>query len=160
MLSVLTGRPLNTGSVQVPQRDLLFANSSNQITLSQTPVTGTLQIYLSANSGNRDLGILQTLGTPATTQNQYSIIGTTVTLNSTTAPLGTAVICYYDYMTPATANRITLSASDFPQYVRMTGDGLMTDEITSVITPIKFNIYKAKVQPTWTLTLESTKSTE
>jgi len=159
MLAVLTGRPINTGSVQAPQRDLLYTVTGNTITLTQTPVAGTLQIYLSANSGNRDLGVLQTLGS-ASVANQYSIVGNVVTLNAASAPVGQAIICYYDFMTLATANRITLSASDFPAYVRMTGDGLMTDEITTAITPIKFNIFKAKVQPTWTITLESTKPTE
>lgn len=150
-LAEMTGRDLVTGATQVPHEEVLVASATNTITLSQTPITGSLKIYLV--EGERDRGAEQTLGTPASNTDEYSIVDKEVTLNATTAPLGTKFKVFYDYQTSATARKITVTANDFPGYVRITGEGLWTDQVEGVTYPVKFDIKKAKVKPgfEWTM---------
>jgi len=158
LIAHLTGKALATGATQVPKREVLYASASNTITLSQTPVTGTLKIYLLTDT--RDHGTEQTVGTPGTTPNQYSISTATATLNATTAPTGTAFVCYYDYMSSASSRKITLTADKFPAFVRITGEGIMIDQVTAVAYPVVFDIKKAKSKPNFTVTTSATSATE
>lgn len=118
MLSQLAGKPLTTGkAVILPQKEILTASATNTITLSKTtPAVGTLQVFLL--NGDRDLGIVQTVGTPATAPNTYSVAaGGVITLNATTAPVGTRFIVFYDYTSATTVNQVTFTANDFPGLV-------------------------------------------
>lgn len=156
-LAMLTSKPLSIGATNVPIREVLTASASNTITLSSTPVTGTIKIYLVSG---RDVGVEQTVGTPGTTPNTYSISGLVVTLNATTAPQGTTFVCTYSYSAPATTATTTFAADKFTNYVRIVGTGLITDEITGAIVPTVFDIKKAKAKNDFTLTMSSTKATE
>lgn len=156
-VSLLTGKDLSIGAINVPQRDVLAANASNEITLTQTPVSGTLKIYLKSN--DRDYGTEQTAGTPATTENEYSIVGTTVTLNATTAPEGTEFIAMYDYSAPSTTKTITFTADKFAKYLRITGDGIVTDQVTGSEEAVKFDFKKVKPQNNFTISMASTEFT-
>ncbi len=155
-LAMLTSKPLTIGATNVPIREVLVS-ATQTITLSQTPVTGTLKIYLVSG---RDVGVEQTVGDPATTVNTYSISGKTVTLNATTAPDGTTFVCTYSYSAPATTATTTFTADKFANYVRIVGQTLMTDEVTGAIIPAVFDIKKAKAKNDFTLTMSSTKATE
>jgi len=158
MLSQLAGKPLTTGvAVILPKKEILTASASNTITLSQTtPAVGTLQVYLL--SGDRDLGVTQTVGTPATVINTYSIAGGgVITLNATTAPVGTQFVVFYNYTSGTTVTQVTFTANDFPGYMRVIGEGLVTDAISGNIVPTVFDIKKAKLQSNFTITMSSTK---
>jgi len=156
-LAMISGSPLNTGAVQVPKREVLFASATNKITLSETPVTGTLKVYKLIS--DRDYGTEQTVGTPGTTVDTYSISAKEITLNTTTAPEGTAFVVKYDYMTGATANQIKILADKFPGFVRITGEGLWRDQVLGTDRPVVFDIKKAKVKPNATLTMGSSDAT-
>jgi hypothetical protein len=153
-LAFLTGKAMSTGATNVPIREVLTVDGSNEATLSQTPVSGTLKLYLKTNS--RDVGTEQTAGTPATTENEYSIATATVTFNATTCPSGTEVVAYYDYSAPATTKTITFTADEFAGYLRLTGDGIVTDQYTGETEVVKFDFKKCKPQNTFTLTMSST----
>lgn len=156
-LASMTGKPLTTGATQVPHDEILIASATNTITLSQTPITGSLKIY--KLDGERDMGVEQTLGTPATVENNFSISATTVTLNVTTAPQGTKFKVVYDYTTAATAKKITVTANDFPGYVRVTGEGLWTDQVSGLTYPVKFDVKRAKVKPNFEWTMKAGEAT-
>lgn len=157
-IALLTGKAMNVGAVNVPKREVLTASASNTITLAATPVSGTLKIYVL--SGDRDNGTEQTAGTPGTTQNEYSISGAVVTLNSTTAPSGTKFAVTYKYATPATTRQMTFTADKFPSYFRIVGDGIVTDQVEGVEYYTKFEIKKAKPQNNFTVTMMSTDATK
>jgi hypothetical protein len=157
-IELLTGKSMNVGSVNVHKREVLLASAGNTITLSATPVTGTLKVYLL--EGNRDNGTEQTVGTPGSNQNEYSISGAIITLNSTTAPEDTKIVVSYDYATAATARRLTFTADKFPSYFRITADGLVTDEVTGESYVVKFDFKKVKPQNNFTLTMSSTDATK
>jgi len=110
-VAMLTGKALNVGSVNIPKREVLTSvGATPTITLAATPVAGTLKIYAISN---RDVGTEQTAGTPTSTQNQYSISGTTVTLNATSGVAGSTFSVSYTYASAATASTTTFTADKF-----------------------------------------------
>lgn len=159
MLSALAGKQLTTGTaVQAPKHEILYASAAKTITLAEIPIAGTLKIYLL--KGTRDFGAVQIVGAPATVPNTYSIAEKVVTLNATTAPLGTGFHCIYEYMSSTTASKVTVTASDFPKYMRITGEGLVVDQVNGLQYPVVFDVKKAKIQSNFAYTLDATKPTE
>lgn len=157
-IALLTGKDLSVGAANVNKRQVLTVDASNQVTISSTPVTGTMKIYLL--SGDRDNGTEQTVGVPATTENTYSITDWTITLNATTCPEDTKVVVTYDYATDATARKMTFTADKFPGYFRITGDGLVSDQVTGASVVTKFEILKAKPKNNFSITMMSTEATK
>lgn len=156
-ISMLTGKDMLTGAGSVPKFESLKVDGSNQVTLAATPVTGTLKVYL--KSGSRDNGTEQTAGSTAVA-NQYTIAGQTITFNATSCPENTYVQCYYDYTSDSDARRITFTADKFPDYVRISGDSFLVDEVTGATSYAKIDIKKAKVKNNFTLTMKSTEVTK
>ena len=156
-IALLTGKPINIGAVNVPQRDVLTANGSNEITLTQTPVAGTLKVYAKSNA--RDNGTEQTVGTPGSNVNEYSIVGTTITLNATSGAEGTEFFCTYEYSAPSTTKTMTFTADKFAQYVRIVGEGIVTDQVTGEEFITKFDFKKGKPQGSFTLSMSSQNAT-
>jgi hypothetical protein len=156
-LAVKLGRSVTTGATTATKKEILAASASNTITLSQTPLANTLKIY--KLEGERDLGVEQTAGTPASNPNEYSISTSTVTLNATTAPTGTQFIVFYDYTSGTAAQNIKITANNFPRYIRITGRGFATDDVTGELVPVSFDVKKAKVQPSFEFTLSSDSAT-
>ena len=157
-LASMTGKALVTGATQIPKKEIITIAVAGTMTLSSTPITGSLKIYKLLNS--RDISTEQTVGTPASNINEYTIATATVTLNATTAAIGTKFLCVYDYTSPATARKMTITANNFPGYVRITGDALAVDESDGLTYPVKFDIKKAKVKPGFEWTFASDKATE
>lgn len=155
-LSTLTGKDLSIGATSVPVREILTANSSNEIELSETPETGTLKIY--ARSNDRDVGTEQTAGA-TTNPNEYTISGTTVSLNATSGAEGNEFVAYYTTQAAATTKTVTFTADDFPAYFTLTGDGIVTDQYTGSTEIVKFNFLKCKPQNTFNITMSSTEFT-
>lgn len=157
-IALLTGKPVAVEAKNLNKREVLLSSASNTITLSATPVNGTLKVYLL--SGDRDNGTEQTVGNPATTQNAYSIAGAVITLNATTAPQNTKLVVTYDYSAPATTRTMTFTADKFPGYFRITGDGIVTDQVTGETYVVKFDIKKAKPKNNFSITMMSTEATK
>jgi hypothetical protein len=158
-LSKITGKDLSVGAVNVPKREVLTTvGATPTITLASTPVGTTLKVYLLTAS--RDHGTVQTAGTPSSTVNTYSIASGVITLNATTAPAGTQIIVYYDYAAGSTTQTVTMTADKFPPYMKIVGEGLVTDQVTGTDTvPVKFTILKAKPKNNFSLTMKSTEAT-
>lgn len=156
-LAMITGRPLSVGAVIVPARRVLNASATHTITLPHTPLVGSLRIF--RLSSERDDGVEQLVGTPATVPNTYSISGMIVTLNATTAPLGTAFVVYYNYTSVSTAQRITMTADRFPSAVSISGEGLWRNQVTELDTPVVFDVRRARVRPSFTLSMAADSAT-
>jgi len=153
-MGLLAGKALSTGATLVPKREFLTVSASNTITLYSTPVTTNSPLQLFILNSSRDFGTVQTAGNPATTVNTYSILGNTITLNSTSCPQNSTVAVFYDYLSPSTSNQIQMTANIFPGYYRMTGEGLMTDQISGVVYPVAWDVKKCKPQVNFTITQE------
>ena len=156
-LAVKLGRTVTTGASAATRRDILRASSST-ITLTETPIAGTLRIYRLLSE--RDLGVEQTVGTPATTPNTYSIAAKVITLNATTATAGTPFIVFYEYNSGVLAQNLKITASDFPAFITVVGRGIVDDDQDGRKVPISFKIHKAKVQVGFELTMSSSTATE
>jgi len=157
-LASMTGKALVTGATQIPKKEVITIISAGTMTLAATPLTGSLKIYKILN--NRDISTEQTVGTPTTTPDQYTIANAIVTLNVTTAAVDTKFLAVYDYTSTALAKKMTITANNFPGYVRITGDALAVDQIDGLTYPVKFDIKKAKVKPGFEWTFASDKATE
>ena len=120
-ISILLGGAWSTGVVDIAQKDVLSASATNTITLTGTPNASSLAIFkLQADNIGHDAE--QTVGTPGTTPNTYSISGTTVTLNATTAPEGTKFVCYYLKDSAATAETLNIKTTEFPISYEIIGE--------------------------------------
>ena len=159
-IALLTGKALSIASANVPKREILVSATAGTptITLSATPVAGTLKIY--TLSGARDNGTEVVAGTPLSNENKYSISGAIVSLNNTSHPAGTSLIVTYDYAAPATTSTMTFTADKFSSYYRITGDGFGTDPVTGATVPLKFDILKCKPKNNINLSMTPTEASK
>ena len=157
-LATKLGKAVTVGAKPAFKKEILTVNSSNQVTLAEEPLTGTLRIYKLV--GERDPGVEQTLGTPASTESKYSISTKTITFNATSAPVNTKMLITYDYTSGVLAQNIKITANDFPGFITIAGRGLVDDDQDGKIVPVSFKIHKAKVQPGFELTMASASATE
>ena len=157
-LAVKLGKAISVGAKAATMKEIKTVSASNTIILSKTPLTATLKLYLL--SGERDLGVEQTLGTPATTENKYSISTATVTLNATTCPENTKIIVFYEYTSGTTAQNLKITASDFPDFITITGRAIVDDDQAGSKIPVSFKVHKAKVLPAFELTMAGDAATE
>lgn len=112
-LSVLLGSDFTSETKELVKREVLTVSATNTVTLASTPKTGSLAIF----TLDRDLRTHlkeQTVGTPATTENTYSIATATVTFNSTSCPENTKVVAYYFVDSTTPAKTISVTSNNFP----------------------------------------------
>ena len=159
-LATKLGVDVVTGATRASKTEVLVvgATPANGVVLSATPLANTLKIHKLLFE--RDLGAEQTAGTPASVENTYSIADKTVTLNATTAPVGTKFLVSYEYTSGVNAQNIKITASDFPNFITIRGTGLVDDDQEGQKIPVSFIIHKAKVQQEFELTMEGTSATE
>lgn len=157
-LAMSTGNAVTTGTAQVHNWQILTVDATNKVALAQTPIIGagnTLFVYKYVNA---EESTEQTLGNPATTQNTYSVAGTgnkEITLNATTCPEGTQVICYYQYTTDANANTVTITSNSFPGYYKFVGKTTLTNASTGAAESFQLIMGKVKVKPTTTFSMSA-----
>ena len=155
-LAVKIGKSTTTGSVTTPNKQILTATGATPtITLASTPITGTLKVHVL--SLERDLGVEQTSGN-ASTPNEYSISGKVITLHSSLE--NQKMVVFYDYASGAAAQNIKITATDFPNFITITGRGLVDDDQEGKKVPVTFRVHKAKVKPEFELTMASDAATE
>lgn len=153
-ISILLGGSWAEGVVDISGRDSLTASATNTIELSATPKTGSLVIF-SLKADNIAHKTKQTVGTPATNVDEYSISDTTVTLNSTTAPEGTAFVAYYLKDSESTAETIHIKTNEFPVSYEITGDAMMARKHDNVIEYVQYTLPNAKPLGNITLSLKA-----
>ncbi len=160
-LAVKLGVSVTKGAaIASKSQTLTTAGATPTITLASTPLAGSLKIYLIATGTERDLGVEQTAGIPASTVNTYSITDKTITLNATSGVAGTKVFVSYEYTSGANAQNVKITASDFPQFITIRGRGLVDDDQSGTKVPVSFKIHKAKVKPEFELTMSPDAATE
>lgn len=155
MLALLAGEDLATGASNVFKREVLKI-TANKVTLSETPIDGTL--FVSNLEGLRDFGTDEyTKTASAPTGLQYTIAGKDLTFNATEN--NKTVVVFYQYASASTAKKISIKANKFPKTVSIYGDGLWQDQETETAKGVKVNVFKAKAQPNFTLTMSATDAT-
>lgn len=153
-LGVKLGKKAIKGTVKVPMNERL-AVASNKVTLTQTPITGTLKVYVLENG--RDIKTQLVAGATASAT-EYTITGKEITLHNSIAT-DTLILCVYDYMSGANAKQVTVTATDFPTFIRITGRGIGEDQAGNKA-PVVFDVKKMKVIPEFQMAFASGTATE
>lgn len=140
---MLTGNDLVTGEKEVQYREVLTVESGT-VNLTKTPVGALKGLYILNIDGSN--GEELTLG-DAVNENEYSITGKVVTVNSTIADK-TQVVAYYT-VEVMDSKTIRVTSDAFPQSFKVVLDVLVTSFGDKALYPAQLTIYNAKAQDDW-----------
>mgnify|MGYP001492126818 FL=1 len=144
IIALLAGADVEKGATNVFKREVLTAvddTGSVKITLSETPVNGTVTVFpLSSDA-------------VAGEEEDITVTGSDVTITTGTA--GTQYVAYYQFESDSNAEKISFKAKNFPKYCRIVGDTLIKNEATGENEPFQMVAHKAKPQANFTLTMAS-----
>lgn len=150
-LGVKLGKTAVKGATTAPKSEKLVVASST-VTLSQTPLTGSLKVYVLESNG-RDVKNELVLGAPLTVVTEYSIIDKVITVNTDVLD-GSLIKVVYDYTTGTNAQLVRVTAKDFAGYCRVSGTGYAMDESGNK-SPVSFIVYKSKPTPEFEIMFKS-----
>lgn len=144
IIALLAGADVEKGAINVFKREVLTAvddTDTVKITLSETPVTGTVTVFpLSSDA-------------VAGEEEDITVTDSDVTITDGTA--GAQYVAYYQFESDSNAEKISFKAKNFPKYCRIVGDTLIKNEATGVNEPFQMVANKAKPQANFTLTMAS-----
>ena len=144
IIALLAGAEVEKGVTNVFKREVLTAVGdigSVEITLSETPVNGTVTVFpLSSDAVVGE-------------EEDITVAGKDVTIADGIA--GTQYVVYYQFESDSNAEKISFKAKNFPKYCRIVGDTLIKNEATGVNEPFQMVAHKAKPQANFTLTMAS-----
>jgi len=144
IIALLAGADVEKGVTNVFKREVLTAVDDEgdvKITLSETPVTGTVTVFpLSSDA-------------IAGEEEDITVAGSDVTITDGT--VGTQYVAYYQFQSDIDAEKISFKAKNFPKYCRIIGDTLIKNEATGENEPFQMIAHKAKPQANFTLTMAS-----
>ena len=144
LISLLAGAEAEKGVTNVFKREVLTAVDdidSVKITLSETPVNGTVTVFPLSSDAVAGEG------------EEITVIDNDITITNGTA--GTQYVAYYQFESDSNAEKISFKAKNFPKYCRIVGDTLIKNEATGVNEPFQMVAHKAKPQANFTLTMAS-----
>lgn len=151
-LGLLMGSEFTTGITTLNKREVLSVTSASA-TLAAAPKAGSLTIFKLDTDGITQL-VEQTVGTPATTPNTYSVAGTAVTLNATTWATDGKIVAYYLVDSEATAQTFKVTATDFPSGYTIIGDTKIKSD-SNVEKMVQFRMNNVKPKSNMTLSMNS-----
>jgi hypothetical protein len=144
-IALMTGQDVVTGAQNAHLRERVQAIVST--TAGQTKVT--LSKPFNANT------VYVFKGDEATELVPVTKTGSVIEFTNTDVAVGDYVIVYYQFTTEATAQKITISADKFPSYIKVVGDTLIRNSSNGVDEAFQFVIWKAKIEPAFTLTFQA-----
>lgn len=153
-LAILCGQDFVTGATSVFKRDVLTVDATNKASVTETPLGSSMTVF-KLESDMLTHGVEQTVGTPATTVNTYSITAQELTFNATSCPTGTKVVVYYAYTSEATSKKLTFSSVKFPENYTIVSDTMIRD-LDGIDKFVQLTYLNVKPQPNFTLTLSAT----
>lgn len=144
IIALLAGADVEKGVTNVFKREVLTAvddEGTIKITLSQTPVNGTVTVFpLSSDA-------------VAGEEEEITVIDNDIIITNGTA--GAQYVAYYQFESDSNAEKISFKARNFPKYCRIVGDTLIKNEATGENEPFQMIAHKAKPQANFTLTMAS-----
>jgi hypothetical protein len=151
IIPLLFGTSFTDKTVPFAKREVLNVKSGTA-TLTGSPKVGTLQVFKIEPDDKLTHIAEQTIGTPATTENKYSIADKTLTFNATTFPDDDGwVACYY--FVDTAAKTFTIDNISFPGGYVIYGDTALrgTDQVDDFV---QFKLHNVKPQSNATLTMD------
>lgn len=154
IIAMLFGSELEEKSIPFMKREVCQVKGAKAtLTTSETIKTGSLAVYKLDPSDMKTHLKEQTVGTPTSAENTYSIADKVLTLNATTFPDDTGyVVCYY--MVDAQAQTFTVDDVSFPGGYEIYGDTALrnTDQVDEFV---QFELLNVKPQSNVTLTMDT-----
>ena len=144
IIALLAGADVEKGVTNVFKREVLTAVDDEgdvKITLSETPVTGTVTVFPISSDA------------VAGGEEDITVAGSDVIITDGT--VGTQYVAYYQFESDSNAEKISFKAKNFPKYCRIVGDTLIKNEATGENEPFQMVAHKAKPQANFTLTMAS-----
>jgi len=153
-ISILLGGSWKDGSVSLNVREVLTANASHTLTLTEAPLPGSLAVFkLKSDKLSHDQE--QVLAENTTAENTYTMADKVITLNSTTGTEGEVFVVYYLKASDATSETIHIKTNDYPVSYEVVGDTMMVRKHDGVTEFIQFTCPNAKPQGALTLTMQA-----
>lgn len=150
IIPMLFGTKFDNKTVPWAKREVLKVTSGSA-TLTGTPKVGTLQVFKVMDDDKLTHVAEQKVGTPATTENTYSISGSTLSFNTSTFAEDGYVACYYFVDTPV--KTFTVDNISFPGGYVIYGDTALkgTDQADNFV---QFKLHNVKPQSSASLTMD------
>ena len=151
IIPLLFGTKFDNETVPFAKREVLNVKSGSA-TLEGTPKVGTLQVFKVEADDKLTHIKEQTVGTPGTTQDTYSISSKTLTFNATTFPDDNGWIACY-YFVDTAAKTFTIDNVSFPGGYVIYGDTNLrgTDQVDEFV---QFKLHNVKPQSNASLTMD------
>lgn len=150
-IAMLTGNEMKNGKKIVDINEVQEV-ISNKITLNHTPVGALISAYEVKPNGVN--GREFTLGAPDVNEDEYSVEGKEVTLN-TAIKNGTNIRVYYQAETDEQAKTMKVTSDAFGGTFRVTLDVLVRDEFTKKDFAGQIRIPNAKVEDDFEISLSA-----
>ena len=153
IIAMLFGSELEEKAVPFMKREVCQVKGGKAtLTTQDTIKTGTLAVYKLDSSDMKTNLKEQTVGTPTSAENTYSISEKVITLNATTFPDDTGYIACY-YMVDTNAQTFTVDNVSFPGGYEIYGDTALrnTDQVDEFV---QFELMNVKPQSNVTLTMD------
>lgn len=134
-LAMLTGNKPVSGKAIIDYNEIKTV-TSNEITLSKTPVGAIIGVYKYETDGTN--GQEFTLGNPSTKENEYDIQDKVITFHTSVAN-NTKIRVYYKVETAENTTAVKVTSDQFGKSFRVVLDTLVTEESSK-------DVYKAQIQ--------------
>ena len=153
VIALLFGTAITSKTISVAKREVLsVAAGGTGAELSATPKSGSLSIFI-LDSDLHTHGVEQTVGTPATTENKYSIANNTeLTFNATTFASAGKVVVYY--LLDGTHATFTVDNVSFPGGYTIYADAALRGT-NQVDTYVQYQLPNVKPKSNVSLTMDS-----
>lgn len=120
LISMLVGSEFEKGTNNIYIREVLTVSNTNTVTLSDTPVSGNLQVFTLDEDGITNILELSD-GEPETNQDEYSIQDKVITVSSTAFKEGDKLCVYYLKSADQT-RQLKIDANKFAENFEVIGD--------------------------------------
>lgn len=156
-LSMLSGSDFVTGVKNILAREVLTVDATKTITLTDNPITGSLQVYLLEDDGISN-GTELVAG-EVSNPDEYTIADNVITLGTVAGVEGTKIVAYYLKASEATAKTLTIKGSAFPFSVEIFGDTMIRDTDGNDKF-VQIHYFNCKAKSNFTLTFSSSDITK
>lgn len=123
MIALLFGTAISSGTMSVAKREVLAVQAGGAgASLAVTPKAGSLIIF-KLDADGISHGVEQIAGTPATTENTYSLASLALTFNATTFASSGNIVAYY--LVDGTHAKFTVDNVSFPGGYKIYADAAL-----------------------------------
>jgi len=153
VIALLFGTAITSKTMSVAKREVLsVAAGGTGAELSATPKSGSLSVFI-LDADLHTHGVEQTVGTPATTENKYSIANNTeLTFNATTFASAGKVVAYY--LLDGTHNSFTVDNVSFPGGYTIYADAALRGT-NQVDTYVQYQLPNVKPKSNVSITMDA-----